>query len=102
MSAKLISVEGKRVRIELTIELSESMLDSEVKIQEELNEVGCIATKEALKQQDTDGSVLVIGDKKWRTKGVQAKSYQTVYGEVVVERHVYQSAGGGGCDQNLM
>ena len=95
MSAKLISVEGKRVRIELTIELSESMLDSEVKIQEELNEVGCIATKEALKQQDTDGSVLVIGDKKWRTKGVQAKSYQTVYGEVVVERHVYQSAGGG-------
>ena len=60
MSAKLISVEGKRVRIELTIDLSESMLDSEVKIQEELNEVGCIATKEALKQQDTDGSVLVI------------------------------------------
>ena len=95
MSAKLISVEGKRVRIELTIELNESMLESEDKIQEELNEAGQIATTEALKQHDTDGSVLEIGDKKWRTKGVHPKSYQTVYGEVIVERHVYQSAGGG-------
>jgi hypothetical protein len=95
MSAKLISVEGLTVRIEVTIELSESMLDSEDRIQEGLNEAGRIASKEALKQQDTDGSVLEIGDKKWRTKGEQAKAYQTVYGEVVVERHVYQSAGGG-------
>jgi hypothetical protein len=95
MSAKLISVEGLTVRIEVTIELSESMLDSEDRIQEGLNEAGRIASKEALKQQDTDGSVLEIGDKKWRTKGEQPKAYQTVYGEVVVERHVYQSAGGG-------
>ena len=29
MSATLISVEGAKVKIELTIELSESMLDSE-------------------------------------------------------------------------
>lgn len=95
MSAKLISVEGSKVRIELIIELSESMLDSEDKIQEGLNEVGCIATKEALKKQDTDGSVIEIGSKKWRTKGEQPKAYQTAYGEVIVERHVYQSAGGG-------
>ncbi len=33
MAAKLISVEGRRVKIELTIELSESMLDSEGEIQ---------------------------------------------------------------------
>ena len=46
MSAKLIRVEGRTVKIELTIELSESMLDSEIKIQEGLNEAGCIATRE--------------------------------------------------------
>ena len=45
MSAKLIRVEGTTVKIELTIELSESMLDSEVKIQEGLNEAGCIGMK---------------------------------------------------------
>jgi len=95
MSAKLISVEGSIVKIELTIELSESMLDSESKIQEGLNEAGGIATKEALKQQDAEGSVVEIDGKKWRPKGVLPKAYQTPYGEVVVERQVYQSAGGG-------
>jgi len=95
MSAKLISVESSVIKIELTIELSESMLENEIKIQEKLNEAGRIASKEALKQQDTDGSVLEIGEKKWRTKGEEPKAYQTPYGEVVVERHVYQKAGGG-------
>lgn len=95
MSAKLIRVEGTIVKIELTIELSESMLDSEVKIQEGLNEAGCIAAREALRHLDTDGSVIEMGGKIWRTKGQQAKAYQTSYGEVVVERHIYQSGGGG-------
>jgi len=95
MSAKLIGIEGRTVKIELTIELSESMLDSEVKIQEGLNEAGCIAAREALRHLDTDGSAIEVGGKIWRTKGQQAKAYQTSYGEVVVERHVYQGAGGG-------
>ncbi len=30
-----------------------------------------------------------------RTKGEQPKAYQTPYGEVVVERHVYQRSGSG-------
>lgn len=95
MTAKLISVKGTVIKIELTIEMSETMLESEDKIQEQLNEAGRIASKEAMKQQDTDGGVLEIGGKKWRTKGLQPKAYQTPYGEVVVERHVYQKAGGG-------
>ena len=95
MSAKLIRVEGRTVKIELTIELSESMLDSEIKIQEGLNEAGCIAAREALRHFDRDGSAIEMGGKMWRTKGQQAKAYQTAYGEVVVERHIYQSAGGG-------
>jgi hypothetical protein len=95
MSAKVISVEGTKIKIELTIELSESMLDSEGKIQEGLNEAGCIAAREAMKHLDTDGSAIKLGGKIWRTKGQEEKAYQTPYGEVVVARHVYQSAGGG-------
>ena len=51
--------------------------------------------EEALKHLDTDGSAIEMGEKMWRTKGQQEKAYQTAYGEVVVERHIYQSAGGG-------
>ena len=58
MSAKLIRVEGRTVKIELTIELSESMLDSEIKIQGGLNEAGCIAAREALRHFDRDGSAI--------------------------------------------
>ena len=30
-----------------------------------------------------------------RTKGEQSKAYQTSYGEVIVNRHVYQRSSGG-------
>lgn len=95
MTAKLVSVEGSQVKIEVTIELSRSMLDTEERIQQSLNEAGCLATTEALKYFDTDGSALEVGGEVWRTKGRQAKAYQTSYGEVIVERHVYQRSGGG-------
>jgi hypothetical protein len=95
MTARLISIEGSQVKIEVTIDLSRSMLDTEETIQRSLNEGGCIATQEALKYLDTDGSALEIGDQVWRTKGAQPKAYQTPYGEVVIHRHVYQRSGGG-------
>jgi hypothetical protein len=95
MTAKLINVEGSKIKIELTLELSRSMLDTEINIQKSLNEVGCIASKEALKYLDTDGSPLKIGEESWKSKGEQPKEYQTPYGEVVVNRHVYQRSVGG-------
>jgi len=49
MTAKLINVDGSKIKIQLTLELSRSMLDTEINIQKGLNEVGCIASKEALK-----------------------------------------------------
>jgi hypothetical protein len=54
-----------------------------------------MATKAALKYLDTDGSPIEIAGKVMRTKGEQAKAYQSPYGQVVVERHIYQSSGGG-------
>ena len=71
------------------------MLDTEINIQKSLNEVGCIASKEALKYLDTDGSPLKIGEETWKSKGEQPKEYQTPYGEVIVNRHVYQRSVGG-------
>jgi hypothetical protein len=48
MGAQLLSIEGSRVKIEVTIDLSRSMLTSEENIQQTLNETGCIATKRRL------------------------------------------------------
>ena len=95
MSAKLLSVSGQEVKIEVTIELDRSMLKTEERIQKSLNEAGCLASLEALKYFDTDGSPIEVGGELWRTKGQQPKAYQTPYGEVSIDRHVYQRSGGG-------
>jgi hypothetical protein len=95
MGVQLLSMEGTQVKIEVTIDLSRSMLSSEENIQKSLNETGCIATEAALKYLDTDGSAIEIAGEVMRTKGEQPKAYQTPYGEVVVHRHVYQRSGGG-------
>jgi hypothetical protein len=95
MGAQLLRIEGSQVKIEVTIDLSRSMLTSEENIQQTLNESGCIATAAALKYLDTDSSAINIAGEVMRTKGELPKAYQTPYGEVVVERHVYQRSGGG-------
>ena len=60
MGVQLISIEGTKVKMEVTIELSRSMLTSEENIQQSLNEIGCMATEAALKYLDTDGSAIEI------------------------------------------
>lgn len=95
MGAQLLSIDGSQVTIEVTIDLSRSMLTSEENIQQNLNDAGCIATVAALKYLDTDGSAIEIAGEVMRTKGERPKAYQTPYGEVIVERHIYQRSGGG-------
>ncbi len=77
MGAQLLGIEGTQVKIEVTIDLSRSMLTSEEKIQESLNEAGSIATLAALKYLDTDGSAIEIAGKMMRSQGEQPKAYQT-------------------------
>ena len=55
MPAKIIRKEGKKLIIEITVDLEDSMLDSEEAIQEAVNKAGSLATEEALKQFDTQG-----------------------------------------------
>ncbi len=95
MGVQLVSVEGTQVKIEITIDLSRSMLTSEENIQKSLNEAGNMATGEALKYLDTDGSQIEIAGERMYCKAKQNKSYQTPYGKVEVKRHVYQKGGGG-------
>jgi hypothetical protein len=95
MPATIIDRQENSVTIQITVPLSRSMLDSEESIQTALNEAGMLATTEALKQFDTDGSPLAFGATRWTSKGQEPKDYQTPYGEVSVARHVYQTGEGG-------
>src|SRR5271154_909953 len=95
MSATIIERQETSVTIQIRIPLTRSMLDTEEAIQKALNEVGILASGEALQQFDTDGSPLEMGTTHWTSKGQEPKTYQTPYGEVVVPRHVYQTSAGG-------
>jgi hypothetical protein len=95
MSATIIERQENAVTIQITVPLTRSMLDTEEAIQRALNQAGILATAEALKQFDTDGSPLVLGSTRWTSKGQEPKTYQTPYGEALVERHVYQTGEGG-------
>jgi hypothetical protein len=77
MGVQLVSVEGVQVKIEMTIDLSRSMLTSEENIQKSLNEAGTIATGAALKYLDSDGSNIEIAGEVMYSKGEQPKGYQT-------------------------
>ena len=93
--AKLIEMEGRKVTLQVTIELSDSLLETESRIQDGCNEVGTLATEEALKLLDTDGSPFKMGEIKWTSKGQEEQKYQTPYGEVRIARHLYQTSKGG-------
>lgn len=93
--ATVVRRSGEEVTVEVTVRLSGSLLEMEGVIQEASNAVGRCATEEALKRFDTDGSPIRVGEIKLTARGRDPKAYQTPYGEVPVERHVYQSSRGG-------
>jgi hypothetical protein len=95
MLPTISSREGDRVKIEVTLDLSGSMLEAEESILRYVNEVGNLATQEALKRFDADGDPIMVGGTKWYSKGQLPKVYNTPYGVVSVDRHVYQPAEGG-------
>jgi len=84
-----------QISIELNFQPGTSMMDYEEQILQALNEAGRQATGHCLEQFDADGSPIVIGGVKLTSKGPVLKSYQTPFGEMAVERHVYQSSEGG-------
>ena len=95
MQAIVSGREGNRIKIEVTIELSGSMLDMEASILRAVNAVGDAATVEALTRFDADGDPITMGGVIWYSKGQLPKDFNTPYGVVTVARHVYQRAEGG-------
>lgn len=96
MPASITAREPDFFTVEIKIPLSSaSLLESEETIQRVLNEAGTLATGEALKQFDTDGSAIEMAGTSWTSKGSLPKTYQTPYGTVEINRHVYQSSSGG-------
>src|ERR1700704_153498 len=80
MSATIIDRQESSGTIQVSIQLSRSMLDTEQAIQQALNQAGVLASAEALKQFDTDGSPLLLGSTRFTSKGQEPKTYQTPYG----------------------
>lgn len=81
--------------VQVRVKLNGSMLEMEEQIQAAVNEVGNLATQEALKRFDTTGAPIQIGSVRMTSKGPVLKRYETPYGTVDVKRHVYQTSSGG-------
>jgi hypothetical protein len=95
MKAQIVSRDPSSILVQIQIPLTGSMLGMEETILVATNAIGSIATNEALTHFDTDGKPIRIGDIKLTSKGRIAKEYQTPFGPVCVERHVYQTSDGG-------
>ena len=95
MSTLIAEESATSITLQVTIDLSDSMLESELEIQAQLNAAGVLATGKALERFDTDGEPLETGNRVWTSKGRQPKTYQTPYGKVPIHRHVYQTSEGG-------
>jgi hypothetical protein len=95
MTAVIVERSEAGFTLQITVPYNPSMLDFEENLQQQLNDAGVLATREGLKQFDTDGSPIVIGPARLTSKGQLPKDYQTPYGVATVERHVYQGSKGG-------
>jgi hypothetical protein len=96
MPAAIVSRSETSFKVEVEIPYGRNMLDGEETLQKRLNEAGSIATSELLGSFDSDGSTIQVGEVKFYARSEkETKEFQTPYGAVEVERHVYQSAEGG-------
>jgi len=95
VTAQIVSRDGNDVTIQVTVSLKPSMLETEQSIIDSVNQVGILATEEALNEFDTDGTPIVMGGVKFTVRCKSDKAYQTPYGTAHVNRHVYQTSKGG-------
>ena len=72
-----------------------SMLAQEERLMEAVNAVGRAGARHLLSGFDAQGAPLHHSGRKWTSKGRIAKYYETPWGEVLIERHLYQHSGGG-------
>jgi hypothetical protein len=95
MSTKIVPNSDGSMTLSVTFTPGPSMMESELSLQSALNQLRTEATGRCLEHFDTDGSKIVVGGHKMTSKGAQPKIYQTPYGPVSIDRHVYQGGRGG-------
>ena len=93
--AEVIAREGNEITLQVTVSLVGSLMEMENKILDGCNEIGSLATAEALQKFDTDGSPIKLGEVKMTVREKDNKTYQTPYGGVKIQRNVYQTSTGG-------
>lgn len=86
-----------RYREELCAMRSEEvdLLSVEEGIVARLNAIGAELVAEAMKRADTNASEVVIDGERCSSRRTSRGTYQTMFGEIVIERSVYQQAGRG-------
>jgi hypothetical protein len=94
-TAKVVSCSQHKVTLQLEITLTGTLLEMEESILAGCNEIGCLATTEALGRFDTDGTPIKVGNKKLTSRTQSNKTYHSPYGSVSLSRHVYQDSKGG-------
>ncbi len=95
-SVQIIASSGNRIKFEVEMELTGSLLDMESTILSVSNPLGCCATAQALHRFDTDASPIEVGGIKLTSRTQSNKTYYSPYGPVDVVRPVYQTSRGGG------
>ena len=69
-----------------------SMVAQEEHLMEALNAMGRAGAKDLLESFDADGGHLAHGGRTQSSKGKVAKIYEAPWGEVMLERHLYQTS----------
>ena len=95
MVAQIIRQHNNQVTIQLTVNLTGSMLTDEQALQDSLNEAGCVAMIPMIEQFDTKGEPIGVNGVKHTVKKRDPQTYETPYGPVTLERYTYQSSKGG-------
>lgn len=96
MTIRCVDYADCKGKFEIEIDFSGlSMLDSEVMIQDTINEAGNLITEKRLAEFDADGSPMTIGGVKYTSKGQYNGNYETPYGQISIPRYTYQTYKGG-------
>lgn len=88
-------IDGRRMKITIELDLQGDLMLVEEQLQQTLNVVGTIAVEHALQRLDADGAPIKVGHLRFTSKGKSPQTYESLFGPVDVERHVYQSQHGG-------
>ncbi len=98
------SISTNAVANELTITIQDlnwedtqqaSFYEGEVQVRALLQLIGQALTRQLLRSKDVDASSRELEGETYYRKAASLGHYQTLYGEVVVLRHLYQASGGG-------